>query len=79
MALVQGHIDAAVIDLLNKNMIMEEHPDQFRVLSWVGPEEVVTDEALFARLDWLEENEDQVALLLEELLEVARRSARIRR
>jgi NitT/TauT family transport system substrate-binding protein len=72
VALVQGHIDAAVIDLLNKNMIMEEHPDQFRVLSWVGPEEVVTDEALFARLDWLEENEDQVALLLESLLESAR-------
>jgi NitT/TauT family transport system substrate-binding protein len=72
VALVQGHIDAAVIDLLNKNMIMEEHPDEFHVLSWVGPDEVVTDEALFARLDWLEENEDQVALLLESLLESAR-------
>ena len=71
MALVQGHVDAAIIDLLNKNMIMEEHPDKFRVLSWVGPDEVVTDEALFARLDWLEENEDKVALLLEELLRSA--------
>ena len=70
VALVQGHIDAAIIDLLNKNMIMEEHPDKFRVLSWVGPDEVVTDEALFARLDWLQENEDKVALLLEELLEI---------
>jgi NitT/TauT family transport system substrate-binding protein len=72
VALTQGHIDAAIIDLLNKNMIMEEHPDEFRVLSWVGPDEVVTDEALFARLDWLQENEDQVALLLESLLESAR-------
>jgi NitT/TauT family transport system substrate-binding protein len=72
VALTQGHIDAAVIDLLNKNMIMEEHPGEFRVLSWVGPEEVVTDEALFARLDWLQENEEQVALLLESLLESAR-------
>ena len=71
VALVQGHVDAAIIDLLNKNMIMEEHPDKFRVLSWVGPDEVVTDEALFARLDWLEENEDKVALLLEELLRSA--------
>jgi NitT/TauT family transport system substrate-binding protein len=71
VALVQGHIDAAIIDLLNKNMIMEEHPDKFRVLSWVGPDEVVTDEALFARLDWLQENEDKVALLLEELLRSA--------
>jgi NitT/TauT family transport system substrate-binding protein len=72
VALVQGHIDAAIIDLLNKNMIMEEHPGDFHVLSWVGPDEVVTDEALFARLDWLQENEDQVALLLESLLESAR-------
>jgi NitT/TauT family transport system substrate-binding protein len=72
VALVQGHIDAAIIDLLNKNMIMEEHPDQFRVLSWVGPDEVVTDEALFARLDWLQENEDSVTLLLESLLESAK-------
>lgn len=71
VALVQGHIDAAIIDLLNKNMIMEEHPDDFRVLSWVGPDEVVTDEALFARLDWLQENEDKAALLLESLLESA--------
>jgi NitT/TauT family transport system substrate-binding protein len=72
VALTQGHIDAAIIDLLNKNMIMEEHPNEFRVLSWVGPDEVVTDEALFARLDWLQENEDQVTLLLESLLESAR-------
>jgi NitT/TauT family transport system substrate-binding protein len=72
VALTQGHIDAALIDLLNKNMIMEEHPNDFRVLSWVSPEEVVTDEALFARLDWLQENEDQVGLLLESLLESAR-------
>jgi NitT/TauT family transport system substrate-binding protein len=72
VALTQGHIDAAIIDLLNKNMIMEEHPGEFRVLSWVGPDEVVTDEALFARLDWLQENEDKVALLLESLLESAR-------
>jgi NitT/TauT family transport system substrate-binding protein len=53
-------------------MIMEGHPDQFRVLSWVEPDEVVTDEALFARLDWLQENEDSVALLLESLLESAK-------
>jgi NitT/TauT family transport system substrate-binding protein len=72
VALTQGHIDAAIIDLLNKNMIMEEHPDEFRVLSWVGPEEVVTDEALFTRLDWLEENEEQVSLLVTELLKTAK-------
>jgi NitT/TauT family transport system substrate-binding protein len=72
VALVQGHIDAAIIDLLNKNMIMEEHPDEFRVLSWVSPDEVVTDEALFTRLDWLEQNEDKASLLVTELLKTAK-------
>jgi NitT/TauT family transport system substrate-binding protein len=72
VALTQGHIDAAVIDLLNKNMIMEEHPGEFRVLSWVGPDEVVTDEALFGRLDWIQENEDKVATLLEALVKSAK-------
>jgi NitT/TauT family transport system substrate-binding protein len=72
VALVQGHIDAALIDLLNTNMILEEHPDQFHTLPWVGEDEVVTDEALFARLDWLQENEEQVAILVEEMLKAAR-------
>ena len=72
VALVQGHVDAAIIDLLNKNMIMAEHPDEFRVLPWVSADEVVTDEALFARLDWIKENEDKVGLLVEELLKSAR-------
>ncbi|MGH6944539.1 MAG: ABC transporter substrate-binding protein [Geminicoccaceae bacterium] len=70
VALVQGHIDAALIDLLNTNMIMKEHPDEFRVLPWV--DEVVTDEALFGRLDWIKENEDKVAILIEELLKSSR-------
>jgi NitT/TauT family transport system substrate-binding protein len=72
VALTQGHIDAAIIDLLNKNMIMAEHPDEFRVLSWVGPDEVVTDEALFTRLDWLQQNEDTASLLVTELLKTAK-------
>jgi NitT/TauT family transport system substrate-binding protein len=72
VALVQGHIDAAIIDLLNKNMIMAEHPGEFRVLPWVSPDEVVTDEALFTRLDWLEQNQDKASLLVTELLTAAK-------
>lgn len=68
VALQQGHVKAALIDLLNKNMMMEQDPDKFRVLSWVEDEEVITDEALFARQDWLQENEEQVALLVGEML-----------
>jgi NitT/TauT family transport system substrate-binding protein len=65
VALQQGHIKAAVIDLLNKNMIIEESPDKFHVLPWVSEDEVVTDEALFARQDWIEGNQEQVNLLVE--------------
>jgi NitT/TauT family transport system substrate-binding protein len=68
VALQQGHIKAAVIDLLNKNMILEENPDKFHVLPWVEEDEVVTDEALFARQDWIEENQETVSLLVEGLL-----------
>ena len=71
IALQQGHIKAAVIDLLNKNMLLEESPDKFHVLPWVEPDEVVTDEALFARLDWIQENEDKVQLLIREMLKAA--------
>ena len=70
VALQQGHIKAALIDLLNKNMIIEENPDKFHVLPWV--DEVITDEALFAREDWLQENQEQVALLVGELLASAK-------
>lgn len=69
VALTQGHLDAALIDLLNKNMILEQNPDEFHVLPWT--DKVVTDEALFARLDWIEENEDTVKLLIAEMLEAA--------
>ncbi len=70
VALTQGHVKAALIDLLNKNMIIEQHGDKFHVLPWV--DEVVTDEALFARQDWLEANKESVQILLEELLKVTR-------
>jgi NitT/TauT family transport system substrate-binding protein len=70
VALTQGHVKAALIDLLNKNMIIEQNGDKFHVLPWV--DEVVTDEALFARQDWLEENKEDVAIFLEEMLKVTR-------
>lgn len=70
VALTQGHIKAALIDLLNKNMIIEQNGDKFHVLPWV--DDVVTDEALFASEDWLKENEESVSMLLEELLKVTR-------
>jgi NitT/TauT family transport system substrate-binding protein len=68
VALMQGHIKAALIDLLNTNMILKEAPDKFHVLPWV--DEVVTDEAMFAQEEWLKNNQDAVKLLLTETLKV---------
>jgi NitT/TauT family transport system substrate-binding protein len=70
VALMQGHIKASLIDLLNTNMILEQAGDKFHVLSWV--DEVVTDEAMFAQEDWLKENQEAVKLLLTETLKVTR-------
>ena len=79
VALVQGHVDAAIIDLLNKNMIMEEHPGKFRVLSWVGPDEVVTDEALFAASTGSRRTKSKSPSSSSRCSSPPRRSARIRR
>ncbi|MEM8728487.1 MAG: ABC transporter substrate-binding protein [Pseudomonadota bacterium] len=57
-ALVAGQADATIIDLSNKNKIIDQHPDKFNVLPMFEVE--ASDEALFANLEWIEENEDAV-------------------
>lgn len=68
LALLNDNIDATFLDIANKNFVMEKAPGQFHVLPMGDLEG--TDEALFARTDWLEENKDSVQILLEELLKV---------
>ena len=70
VALTQGHIKAALVDMLNTDMILAQAGDKFHVLPWV--DEVVTDEAVFAREDYIAENTDAVKTLLTELLKVTR-------
>jgi NitT/TauT family transport system substrate-binding protein len=70
LALLNDNIDATFLDIANKNFVMGQAPDQFHVLPMGDLEG--TDEALFARQDWLEENQETVQILLEELLKVTR-------
>src|SRR3546814_8871664 len=49
---------------------MAKAPGQFRLLPMGDLEG--TDEALFARTDWLDENQETVQILIEELLKVTR-------
>lgn len=67
-ALVSGQADATIIDLSNKNKVMKQFPDKFNVLPMFEVD--ASDEALFANLDWIKENEEQVDILVRALLSV---------
>jgi NitT/TauT family transport system substrate-binding protein len=66
VALMQGNIKATFLDIATTNLVMEKMPGKFHVLPTGDVN--ASDEALYARLDWLEANEETVQILLEELL-----------
>ncbi|WP_169054276.1 ABC transporter substrate-binding protein [Nitratireductor sp. XY-223] len=68
VALVGGQTDATIIDLANKNKVIKQFPDKFNVLPMFEVDS--SDEALFANLDWIKENEEQVGIFVEALLSV---------
>jgi NitT/TauT family transport system substrate-binding protein len=68
IGMMKGQIKATIVDLSNKNLLMSKAGDKFRVLPSV--DDPVTDEALFADLNWLKENMDTVAILMEELVRI---------
>ena len=68
VALVAGQADATIIDLSNKNKVMRDHADKFNVLPMFEVE--ASDEALFANLDWIQENEEAVQVFVNALLSV---------
>jgi NitT/TauT family transport system substrate-binding protein len=70
-ALLGGQADATIIDLSNKNKLMRgPTADKFNVLEMFDVE--ASDEALFANLNWIESNADQVQILVDALLSVYR-------
>jgi NitT/TauT family transport system substrate-binding protein len=70
VALMQGNIKATFLDITNKNLVMEKVPGKFHVLPTGDIN--ASDEALYARLDWLHDNQETVQILLEELLKTWR-------
>ncbi len=66
IGMMNGQINATIVDLSNKNILMAKAGDRFHVLP--GISDPASDEVLFADLDWLKENEESVAILVEELL-----------
>jgi NitT/TauT family transport system substrate-binding protein len=70
LALIKGNIRASILDATNKNFLMREAPGKFTILP-LGQVKA-SDEALFARVDWLQKNEKAVSVFLEELVRVNR-------
>ncbi len=68
VALVGGQTDATIIDLSNKNKVVKQFPDKFNVLPMFEVDS--SDEALFANLDWIKENEEQVNIFVKALASV---------
>ena len=66
-ALLGGRADATIIDLSNKNKLMRsEAGDKFNVLEMFDVD--ASDEALFGNLNWIQENEEDVAIFVEALV-----------
>src|SRR5512145_3488195 len=70
LAMLKGNIRATILDSTNKNFLLKEGGSKFSILP-LGQVKA-SDEALFARLDWLQKNEQAVSLFLEELVRVNR-------
>jgi NitT/TauT family transport system substrate-binding protein len=70
IGLLKGTIKASILDASNKNYVMKEAPGKFIILP-LGKVKA-SDEALFARQDFLQKNQAAVAVLVEELIRVSR-------
>ena len=70
LAMIKGNIRASILDNTNKNFLMREAPGRFTILP-LG-EVKASDESLFARVDWLQKNQQAASVFVEELVRVNR-------
>ncbi|MGJ8589732.1 MAG: ABC transporter substrate-binding protein [Yoonia sp.] len=68
VAMLAGQAEATILDLSNKNKIIAEAGDRFNVLPMFDVD--ASDEALFANLDWIQDNSEQVDILVAALVSV---------
>lgn len=66
IAMMKGQLDASIVDLSNKNILMEKAGDKFAVLPMF--EVLASDEVLFANKNWMDANAETVSILVESLL-----------
>lgn len=68
VAMLADQAEATILDLSNKNKIIAQAGDKFHVLPMFDVD--ASDEALFANLDWIKANEEQVDIFVKALLSV---------
>ncbi len=73
VAMMNGQIKATIVDLANKNVLMEKAGDRFHILPSVS--NPASDETLFGQLDWIQKNEKQVDVVVAEFLRFWREMA----
>lgn len=66
IGMMKGQIKATIVDLANKNLLLEKAGDRFHVLP--GVSEPASDETLFGQIDWIKKNERQVDVVVTEFL-----------
>ena len=66
IALMNGTIDATIVDLANKNLLMSKAGDKFHVLP--GLKAKPSDELVFASQKWLDAHAEQADIIVTELL-----------
>jgi len=69
-ALLQGRINASIVDYERKRLLEREAPGKFVFLPL--PDVKATDEALYANQNWLESEKEAVSILVEELIKTWR-------
>lgn len=70
VAMMRGQVKASIVDIANKNLLLDRAGDRFHVLP--GLKDAASDELLFADRNWVAEHEDDVGLLVTSLLKTWR-------
>lgn len=68
VAMMKGQMKATIVDLANKNTLMEKAGDRFHTLP--GVSSPASDETLFGNVNWIKENEKQVEIIVGEFLKL---------
>jgi NitT/TauT family transport system substrate-binding protein len=70
IAMMNGQIKATIVDLANKNKLLQMGGDRFHVLP--GLDSPASDELIFASESWIKGHPNEVAVIVEELLRLWR-------